>query len=114
MPCWNVIKITYSETELNLPDFELAIKALTALGFTVAQNGKALAFKGIFDGQVINASIYDGKLVYQDNFITNATIKALTNAIRRGYSQTVVSAAAIRFGWTQRATGNNRMTITRR
>lgn len=114
MPCWNTIRISYSETTLSLPNTELAVKALEAMGFTVNQSQKALSIRGSFQGQVINAAIYDGKLVYEDNFTSNKTVAALTTAIRRNYSAQAVTSAARKFGWRTQTAANGRMTLTRR
>lgn len=106
MPCDSITTQTISGG-LSKAVVPVLLEALKALGWTVTASDTAsiTASKGL---QKITWAAGTGVTVSAGN------PQAVYSEIVRAYSKAAVSWAAQRAGWTVKATGENKMTITRR
>lgn len=104
MPCYSRINSTVEFGQNT--DAKLLAKALRAMGYTVTEAGKSLAFAKYASDAPITGTFRDGTMTI------NGSIDEME--VKRTYSAEVVKSAAQRFGWQVKQPGANQFQVTRR
>ena len=108
MPCDS--RITSSVEWTGNTDVKLLAEAMKSLGYIVGAVGTALRFHNPETGVV---GTYDGRKSLMTMNTTRDQVVDM-NELKRAYSAQVVKAAAKRFGWQVKQTGEQTYEVNRR
>lgn len=103
VPCDSIITTSVDIGKVDLP---LLDKAAKALGWAVLGVGNYVNAEGR------TVTVRDGKLIVR-SVAGQSDVSASRNTLMQAYSRQVVGAAARKFGWSVKQTGQNTATLGR-